>query len=281
MVQLQAVTQLCQVLLDDADLVGQRAGQGADRPVAAEQDPVRPERFEEHVEVGPVRGQVLRRTPGVVVVGGRVEHVVHRRQLDEDVGPPGQHAHVVHPVRVGLRALGAAQVIDDHAQVGDRRGQLVDLVLGVQIAAADEIQGHAAFAEQAQLRDLGGVDGQGGAPEKSADADHAWVARDLIELGFEVGRADLELRDHEREKVVARDLIQHPLRVAVQVARFDDSRSDDAEGARGGFVGGGQDVAVELGVGRGPGHAARPTDLEDVNVGVQDRPGQGQDRQRL
>src|SRR5439155_24789480 len=92
-------------------------------------------------------------------------------------------------------------MIDDDAQVGNCGAQRLDAVFGIRRAAADDVQGHAAACEIAQIPQLRRVERDGGrAPQKPADADKAVIARESLEVCVEVGGTDFKLTREKREE---------------------------------------------------------------------------------
>src|SRR5947207_1840132 len=269
-----------QIFLRNPDLVCKPTGEivrvGAvqrnDWPVAAPNHTVRSERSHQHVEVRFV----------IREVGGREEydvargvHVIERRKLHVEVRAGScEAANLQLPRGIDRRrSFRTAQVIDDDPQVGNRRTKRQYLVFGILIAAADDVERHAAPREILQACELGWAerDPLGRTREVTADTDPAPVRGKPLKILSEGRRSDLQIADVGRIEAVGQP-IQDPLVVFDDSARLDDACGEDAVRLRYGKVIARQNVSEDWSFRRRrPGYATWPRDLPKVNVGLDDR----------
>ena len=257
-----------EVGIDDVEDGGVGGTCVGDGPVAAKEEAVWAEGLPEVVEDGQVVGGVC---------GGLAFGAFHL--LDEggdfhkDVGVLGEFLDVLLPTGGdGSGIAGAAEVVDDDAEVGDICGELEGVREG--IGGAVEIEGEAAAGEEFG----GGEDGglvlfQTDELAPPADAAEEGMGGETCEMLGETGIGGIKISHTSEDAFLTSGKIEHPLIILQPRAGFDDDGLPDAVRASLRAPVGRHDFAVELGALVRPGNALGPCGIVEMCVGIDDARG--------
>lgn len=162
------------------------------------------------------------------------------------------------------------EVVEDEAEGGDG---VVEAGCGFdERGAADEVKGEAGGGELAEVGEEDGVcevlvEGL----NVDADAEKEGVGLEAGQLLGEGGLSGLEAADEAADQGVTAGEVEDPGVVVEPGGGFDDDGSRDPEGLGQGGEFGGEDGAMEEGVGgRGPGDALGAGGVVEVDVGIED-----------
>lgn len=168
------------------------------------------------------------------------------------------------------------EVVEDYAKGGD--GVVEAGGGGDDEGAADGIEGKVGAGEAAEVvEEDGAAEVFGEGIPADADAEEEGIGAETGELLGEGGGAGFEAADEAADERVAASEFEDPCVVLDPGGGFDDDGAGDAEGLGEGGEFGGEDGAMEEGVGGGgPGDALGAGRVVEVDVGIQDgRGGRG------